>query len=75
MMAVRQLHVINGLYHMYKILNGMCNNTQVGEMFTKRETHYAITRPRILCEKHYASSYGWNSSIARITKLELKFTS
>ena len=59
-MAVKQLHARNDLCHMYKILNGMCNNSLVGELFTRREIHYGTRRPRLLS--------GWNSPVAILTK-------
>ena len=68
MMTVKQLYARNDLCLMYKILNGMCNNSLVGELFTRREIHYGTRRPRLLCEKRYASSYGWKSPVARLTQ-------
>ena len=68
MMTIKQLHARNDLCLMYKVLNGMCNNFLVSQLFTRRVIHYGTRRPRLLKEKRYASSYGWNSPVARLTK-------
>ena len=57
MMNVKQLHARNNPCLMYKMLNGICNDTRVEELFTRREIHYGTRRPRILCEKRYTPSY------------------
>ena len=40
MMTVRQLQVRNDLCLIYKIVNGTCNNTQAGDLFTRWVEHY-----------------------------------